>query len=101
MKTDFETVGDSAAIINDKITVKFNESDPEAPGRSSEVVKERWAKMLATYRFSQSSLFKLMGGISLISMLNVYLVLLDNLLGIHSRNQCRKKNYQGVTRIKS
>jgi hypothetical protein len=72
--------------------------DPEVPGRSSESIKERWAKMNTTYKFSQLSLFKLTGDILLISILDVYLDLLDNLLDIHLRSQYRKKNYQKVQR---
>ena len=52
--------GDNAGIINDKIAAKFTESSPDVEGRSTEAIKERWKKMLETYRFCVSSTFSLM-----------------------------------------
>ena len=43
--------GDNAGIIYDKIAAKFVEGSPDIEGRSTEAIKERWKKLLETYRF--------------------------------------------------
>jgi hypothetical protein len=42
---------DTAGIINNKVAAKFNEKLPEVEGRSSTAIKERWKKMVESYRF--------------------------------------------------
>jgi hypothetical protein len=43
--------GDNSGIIMDKIAARFNDSSPVGGGRSSEAVKERWKKLLESYRY--------------------------------------------------
>jgi len=49
--------GDNVGIIHDKIAVKFGESSPDIEGRSTEAIKERWKKLLETYRYVYPLLF--------------------------------------------
>ena len=50
--------GDNVGIIHDKIAVKFGESSPDIEGRSTEAIKERWKKLLETYRYVYPLLFR-------------------------------------------
>ena len=43
--------GDNAGIIYDKIAAKFVEGSPDIEGHSTEAIKERWKKLLETYKF--------------------------------------------------
>jgi hypothetical protein len=49
--------GDNAGIIHDKIAAKFTESSPDIEGHSTEAIKERWKKLLETYRYVHPLLF--------------------------------------------
>jgi hypothetical protein len=42
---------DPAGIIDDNIAAKFTKSSPEVEGRSTTAIKERWKKMVGSYRF--------------------------------------------------
>ena len=42
--------GDNSGIIFDKIAAEFLQSTPDAEGRSTEAIRERWKKMLESYR---------------------------------------------------
>jgi hypothetical protein len=48
---------DPAGVIDDKIAAKFNESSPETEGRSTAAIKERWKKMVESYRFPFQNLY--------------------------------------------
>jgi hypothetical protein len=48
---------DNAGIIIDKIASRFAENCPNGDARSTEAVKERWKKLLETYRFAYPLLF--------------------------------------------
>ena len=44
--------GDNSGIIMDKIAARFTDSGPEVEGRSTEAIKERWKKLLESYRYA-------------------------------------------------
>jgi hypothetical protein len=41
---------DPAGIIYDRIAAEFRKSSPEVEGRSTVAIKERWKKMVESYR---------------------------------------------------
>jgi len=43
--------GESSSILNDQIAAKFLASSPMVTSRSTDSIKERWIKMVATYRY--------------------------------------------------
>jgi hypothetical protein len=43
--------GDNTGHITEKMADKFRESNPEFVGRSTESIKERWAKMYSSYKY--------------------------------------------------
>src|SRR5579859_5648712 len=46
-----QLAGESASISNDRIAYKFLSSSPMVTTRSTDSIKERWIKMVATYRY--------------------------------------------------
>src|SRR5579859_5639217 len=46
-----QLAGESASISNDRIASKFLGSSPMVTTRSTDSIKERWIKMVATYRY--------------------------------------------------
>src|SRR5579859_5583613 len=46
-----QLAGESASISNDRIASKFLASSPMVTTRSTDSIKERWIKMVATYRY--------------------------------------------------
>lgn len=47
---------DSTGIIDEKVAAEFNKSSPEVEGRSVAAIKERWKKMVESYRFKFRSI---------------------------------------------
>ena len=46
--------GESASILNDQIAAQFLASSPVVFSRTVESIKERWIKMVGTYRYQNS-----------------------------------------------
>jgi len=46
--------GESASILNDRIAAQFLASSPVVSSRTVESIKERWIKMVGTYRYQNS-----------------------------------------------